>query len=452
MLGQGARVGVAVSGGADSVVLLYILKRLAERFGAELTVLHVNHHLRGGESEGDEAFVRALADSLGIPFVSKQSFIGAGNIEGEARRQRREFFSEWQESYGLSSVALGHTRSDQAETVLHRFLRGTGPTGLAAMRPVTRDGFIRPLLTTSREEVRQWAAAEGLAWREDSSNADLRFTRNRLRHHTIPALAKDFNVNLETVLTHAATLAQAEEDYWSHEVERLYPKITKRTRLGLIFQIGDLNARHLALRRRLIRRAVGEIRPGGLKGLNFEHVEAILELCGSEEGHNRVLVPGADALRSFEWLLLSVPGKLAREPRGYRVPLQQGQIHDLPFGAGRICLNAVTRRERLYDSFKKAGKVRIEQVQLQGQNLAEEPLTVRNWEPGDELHRSGHQSPEKVKTLFQEHRVRLWERRHWPVLVCGEEIAWVRGFGAAERFERLGLEAYEFELVYGAEE
>ncbi len=452
MLGQGAQVGVAVSGGADSVVLLHILKQLAGRFGAELNVLHVNHHLRGEESEGDEAFVRSLAQSLGLPFVSKQSFIGEGNLEGEARRQRREFFTAWQASHGLSLIALGHTRSDQAETVLHRFLRGTGPTGLAAMRPVTPDGFIRPLLTTSREEVRDWAIRERLTWREDSSNADLRFTRNRLRGQTIPALTKNFNVNLEAVLANTAALVQAEEDYWAREVERLYPKITKRTRLGPIFQIGELNARHVALRRRLIRRALSEIRPEGLNELDFEHVEAILALCGSDQGHDRVQVPGGDALRSFDWLLLSTAGRLASEPRNYRVPLGIGEIQELPFGAGRICLNVVTRRERLYDSFKEAGKVRIERVQLQSQDLAEKPLTVRNWQPGDELHRSGHQSAEKIKTLFQDHRVRLWERRHWPVLVCGEEIVWARHFGAAEQFEPHGPDICEFELVYGAEE
>lgn len=452
MLGQSTRVGVAVSGGADSVVLLHILKRLAGRFRAELTVLHVNHHLRGRESEEDEAFVGALAESFGLPFVSKQSLIGEGNIEGEARRQRREFFSEWLASCGLGLIALGHTRSDQAETVLHRFLRGTGPTGIAAMRPVTPDDFIRPLLTTSREEVRQWAAAEGLVWREDSSNADLKFTRNRLRHETIPALARDFNVNLEGVLATTAALAQAEEDYWTEEVERLYPKITKRTRLGSIIPIAGLKAMHLAVRRRLIRRALSDIRPEGSKELDFEHIEAVLALCGSDQGHDRVLVPGADALRSFEWLLLSAPGRLASEPRGYRVALGLGEIHDLPFGAGRICVNLVTRRDQLCDSFKKAHKVRIERVQLQGQDLAEKPLIVRNWQPGDELHRSGHPSAQKIKTFFQERRVRLWERRHWPVLLCGEEIAWVRGCGAAEQFEQVGLKDYEFELVYGAEE
>ncbi len=451
MLPHGGRVGAAVSGGADSVVLLHLLERLAGRFGVELIVLHVNHHLRGEESDGDESFVRALAESLDLPFVSKQSFLGAGNLEGEARRQRREFFSECRKSHGLSRIALGHTRSDQAETVLHRFLRGTGPTGLAAMRPLTRDGFIRPLLTTSREEVRQWAEREGLRWREDSSNEDLRFTRNRLRQQTLPALAKDFNPNLESTLASTAALAQAEEDYWTGEVDRLYPRITRPSRFGSIFTVEGLNALPLAVRRRLIRRALAEIRPGGLTGLDFEHIEAILALCGSDQGHERVLVPGADALRSFEWLLLSAQGRLGREPRGYRVPISLGEIYDLPFDAGRICLNVVTRRQQPYDSFKKARKVRIERVQLEGQDLTERPLTVRNWEPGDELHRSGHQSAEKVKTLFQEHRVRLWERRHWPVLLCGDEIVWVRHFGAAEQFQPIGLSS-QFELVYGAEE
>ncbi|MBV9670017.1 MAG: tRNA lysidine(34) synthetase TilS, partial [Acidobacteriales bacterium] len=200
MLCAGDRIGVAVSGGADSVALLHILHGLSSRFAIHLTVLHVNHQLRGRESDGDEASVRALAASFGLDVVVSQAPIQGGNLEQEARRARLDFFRSCMATKNLQRVALGHTRSDQAETVLFHLLRGCGLAGLAGMRPVTSDGLIRPLLGVSRQEIREWARAEGIEWREDSSNADLRFARNRLRNESIPALTREFNTNLEGVL------------------------------------------------------------------------------------------------------------------------------------------------------------------------------------------------------------------------------------------------------------
>ncbi len=452
MLAAGDRVGVAVSGGADSVALLHILYRLASDYGIELAVLHMNHGLRGAESDLDETFARSLAESLGLPFIGGHSSAPEKNLEAEARRLRSEFFADSRAAHGLARVALGHTRSDQAETVLHRFLRGTGPTGLAAMRFVTAEGFIRPLLTTSRQEVREWAEQQKICWRDDSSNTELRFTRNRLRQETIPALTRDYNANLEAVLAHTALLAQGEEDFWIEEVERIYRRFAKRTRLGSFFQIGDLAALPLAMRRRLVRRALAEIRPEGLRGVDFSHVESILALCDSTQGHDRILVPGADALRSFDSLLLTAAGRMAQEPRGYRRALARGVLCVLPFEAGKICIDWVKPEDPFCDKFKKDQEFSIEHVRLNGELLGERPLLVRNWEPGDELHRTGHQSAEKIKKLFQENRVRLWDRRHWPVLLCGSEIIWARGFGAAEKFALAGESSGEVELLYRSEE
>ena len=448
MLVPGSRAGVAVSGGADSVALLHLLKRLTAEYKTELVVLHVNHHLRGAESDGDENFVRSLAESLDLPFFVRQSYVGESNQEAEARQARREFFENCRKTHGLGRIALGHTRSDQAETVIHRFLRGSGLRGLAAMRFVTEEGFIRPLLSTSREEARVWASQEGLRWREDSSNADLRFVRNRLRLQTIPTLARDYNENLEAVLASTARLAQAEEDFWSQEVDRVCEGLEKRTRLGSIFRVGDIQNLHLAFRRRLIRRILSDTRFGMLQGIDFEHVEAILALCESSEGHDRVLVPGADALRSFDSLLITQPGRLASEPRGYSVPIGADQWYGLPFGTGQICVRRVKPDRPIYDKFKEDQEFGIERAPVNRTILNGSPLTVRNWEPGDVLHRAGHQSAEKIKKLFQEHRVLLWDRRHWPVLQCGGEIAWARSFGVAEKFSVAREESEEIELLY----
>ena len=183
--------GVAVSGGADSVCLLHVLRELAPRWNLRLVVLHVNHGLRGEESRADEQFVRELAESLGLESRVRAVNLAdaADNLEQAARRARLEFFRDQLSAGGLDRVATGHTGDDQAETVLFRFLRGSGGAGLAAIRPVTAAGIVRPLLAVSRQEIEQYLRERGIAWREDSSNASLRFARNRIRHELLPQLA-----------------------------------------------------------------------------------------------------------------------------------------------------------------------------------------------------------------------------------------------------------------------
>ncbi len=450
MLSAGDSVGVAVSGGADSVALLDILHRLSSKLQIQLTVLHVNHRLRGSESDEDESFVRACAASLRLEIVVEHAPIQTGNIEEQARTARRDVFTRCMDQHNLSRVALGHTRSDQAETVLFRLLRGSGLTGLAGMRWVTEDGLIRPLLTTGRDEVRQWALAEGIEWREDSSNADPRFARNRLRNGVIPTLARDFNPNLEGVLAGTAELARDEENYWINQIEPIYREIARPTHWGLIFQLSSLDALPLAVRRRVIRRAVAEVR-GNLRSIDMEHVEAILSVCSSTHGHDRVIIPGVDALRSFATLLLSAPRESSSTARHYRVELGVDQSCELPFQAGFISVNRVIHQEPNYAKFEEEQELWGEVADLNGRILAEVPgaWVVRNWEPGDELHRPGHKGAEKIKSLFQEHRVLLWERRHWPVLVAAGEIAWARRFGVAAKFQASGDERKpKIRLIY----
>lgn len=437
MLSAGERIGVAVSGGADSVVLLHLLHQLAPALDVTLAVLHVNHRLRGGESDADEAFVRALAASIRLEIRVQCGTVNGGNLEQEARRIRREFFQRSMAEYGLKRVALGHTRSDQAETVLFRLLRGSGLAGLAGMQPVTRDGLIRPLLTISREEIRQWAVAEGLCWREDSSNSDPQFTRNRLRNEAIPWLNREFNSNLEGVLAGIAELAQGEEDYWIQEIEPIYTEIAKRNRLGLILQVEPLQNLHLAVQRRILRRAVQEVK-GDLRSIDFPHIEAVLKICNSLHNHDRVVIPGVDALRSFDQLLMARPGELNSAPRQYQLDLEIGAEHHLPFDAGIISLTWANSEAENYANVKKDQGNTAEFADLDADVLAGQDrptvLCVRNWEPGDQLCRQGHKGAEKIKSLFQEQRVLLWERRHWPVAVAGSEIVWVRRFGAAKKF------------------
>src|SRR5436305_6953667 len=215
MFSAGQRVGVAVSGGADSVCLLYILRELAAQWNLCLTVLHLDHQLRGDESTADARFVRELADRLGLPIVSRCATLPlSGNLEQAGRRARLAFFSEIIQSGACDRVALGHTRSDQAETVLFRLLRGSGTAGLAGIRPVTSGGIVRPLLDVNRAEVETYLRDRGIGWREDSTNASRRFARNRIRHELLPQLCRDWNPEIAESLARTADWALAEESYW----------------------------------------------------------------------------------------------------------------------------------------------------------------------------------------------------------------------------------------------
>ncbi len=447
MLSTHAKVGVAVSGGADSVVLLHLLHRLQYN----VVVLHVNHQLRGADSDEDECFVRALAAELGVPVEGKRCPVGAGNLEQEARTARRSFFFESIQRLQLEKVALGHSRSDQAETVLYRFLRGSGLAGLAGMRLVTGDGLIRPLLTSGRDEIRHWALADGIQWREDTSNASGTFARNRLRNETIPHLTQHFNPRLESVLSDNAAVAQAEEEWWNLRMEAVYSQLTKRTQLGSFFQTADLNLLHPAEQRRFLRRAIQEIK-GDLRSVDLQHIESIRKIINSAAGHDRVLIPGVDALRSFGTLLLCRPGDVGNIPRQYHVSIEVGRETALPFGLGCLYVNWVKSRGVICGNFGEEDENHLEIAYLDGDVIfprnSRDSLQARNWEPGDEMARHPGAKPEKLKSLFQEYRILLWERRNWPVVVAEDEIVWSKGFGGAARFKASDESRNVLRLVY----
>lgn len=438
MLPPGTKIGVAVSGGADSVVLLHVLRRLQEQFQIRLAVVHVNHQLRGEESDGDEHFVCELAQALDVPVFCESSVPPPGNLEEEARSARRAFFFRVRQREGLARIALGHTRSDQAETVLFRLLRGSGTAGLAGMRVVSSDGFIRPLLELNRDDIRRWARAEGITWREDSSNNDARFTRNRIRSETLPALQKSYNSNLEAVLANTAAVAAAEEEFWAREVAAVAESVVRPHRLGIQADADAVLSLHPALRRRLVRHMVMAVK-GDLRSVDVLHVDAIVSLLLSGHGHDRVLIPGVDALRSFRTLLLTRPGTLNQEDRQYCFPLPADSWRELPGDAGAIRLKHVKPTIQFCDNFKSEEDFPFEAAEVNRGVLSDagliRPLYVRNWEPGDQIHRPGHSRPEKLKALFGEYRVLLWDRRHWPVVVCDDEIVWTRRFGCSAKYQ-----------------
>jgi tRNA(Ile)-lysidine synthase len=413
MLAPGDRAIAAVSGGPDSICLLRVLSELAPRFGARLAgVAHLNHKLRGAESDEDERFVQQAAVAYGVPFYrAEATLLGQpGNLEHAARQARREFFTKLVYDGAAERVATGHTLDDQAETVLFRLLRGAGPAGIAGILPVTREGLIRPLIETSRAEVERYLNSHEIESREDASNVDPTFSRNRIRHELLPLLKREWNPRLSRVLAHAAEIAREEEVWWESEIERIANAVLTSVNGGVETRADKIAGLPKAVRRRLIRRIAPR--------LDFEQVERVLELSERTRGEGRLNLRGIAVQRSFGWLrfengpsdacasicrpILEIPGRYAW-PGGY------------------ICLDV---------SESLAGNANCASLKLRG--ISElSPLELRTWRAGDHYRPARGHRVYTIHELFQRARVPSWRRRIWPIISAGPKILWVRQFGAA---------------------
>jgi len=426
MFQPGQRVGVAVSGGADSVCLLEVLRELAPRWNLRLAVLHLDHGLRGEEARQDAAFVGAMAARMGLPFVLQRVELGpaAGNLEEAAREARLRFFREQIAAGTVDCVAVGHTRSDQAETVLFRFLRGAGSAGLAGIRPVTSDGLVRPLLEVARAETEAFLRERGICWREDSTNRSPRFARNRIRHHLLPQLTREWNPALPETLARTAEWALAEEAYWNEEIGRLAAGCLYDDGAATLARAEAFSGLPLAAARRLVRCAM-ERAKGDLRAIGFDHVDRVLELARGARGHGRVQAPGIGITRSFAWLRFAAPQP---PPPAWQLPAALPGRTQAPGRGPQIELELIENQ----GTEPLGGCVYNGEVGCVDGHLVSAGMVFRNWHPGDRYRPSGHSGEAKIKTLFHQARIPIWERAQWPVLACGASIVWTRQFGPAQ--------------------
>jgi tRNA(Ile)-lysidine synthase len=330
----GMRLAVAVSGGADSVALLRALVGAAPEIGLVLSVAHVHHGIRGVEADGDADFVAGLAAAFGLTFYRKDVDAPAaarGNretLEEAARNLRYGWFGELLSSGVADALATAHTLDDQAETVLHKLLRGAWTEGLSGIHPALqqpRGSIVRPFLGVRRAEIEAWLVGLGQVWREDATNADTGYTRNRLRHELLPALGA-YNPQIYTKLANLATVARDEDAYWQGELTRILPQLllpgrpvrgggraasTDPNEASVALEIERLPASP-AVRRRLLRAAARQL---GV-ALNFEQTERLLAMCGANGSRRQTLTAALRAERSPRELRLVKTMGAARDPEG----------------------------------------------------------------------------------------------------------------------------------------
>ncbi len=466
MLQPGDRVGVAVSGGGDSVALLLLLEELRAELGVSLVVLHFNHQLRGADSDADEQFVADLASSRGLEFVSARRDVTAEarrlgqNLEEVARQLRYGFFNEVAQSGRVTRVAVAHTADDQAETVIARLLRGTGPTGLAGIYPVV-GVVVRPLLGVRRGAVREYLKSCGQTWREDASNRDATRLRARIRHTLLPLLETEFQPAAVERLAALASTARSQEVFWQALEDdslrrHFHAGHVKRLPQGLSVCIGDLlepvslipenpayeSANNLerqllrqdlcdALARRMVRRLF-EMTTGSRHGLTSDHVEQVLQLARSGAGGTEIHLPGVVVERSLGGdLIFVLRGKethAPQEPYEYVVDVS-------PVNGARVEVPQIGKRFvlKVIDWPRAASETRQGAEPLDFDRLSA-PVVLRNWRPGDSYRPRGRQRVHKVKELLYGHGVDARERPAWPVLTSAGRVVWARGLPGAEEF------------------
>ena len=426
LLNPGLRLAVGISGGADSVALLRALHARSNELGLVLHAAHLHHGLRGAEADGDLEFVRALAAELQVPFheervdVAAEASKAGETIEEAARRLRYVWFCRLLCEVPLDAIATAHTRDDQAETVCGKFLRGAWTEGLGGIHPMVtfpEGRIVRPLLAATRAEVEAYLNAMGQAWREDSSNRHLTYTRNRIRHELLPLL-EEWNPRIKEHLAQMSALARDEEAWWAEELARVAPPILLSGRPvrgggraagdGLALDVTRLAALHPASQRRLLRYAVQQLG----SELDFAATEAIRALAlEGRAGQKRELAQGLRAERTPRELRLTIEAVSAEGVAA--IPEYTLEV------PGEILAPAFGIRLRI--------EATIAAGPSEGQPCPGGTAKLRNWRPGDRVRLRYSGGPRKVKEVLERLRVTGSRRMVWPVLETGGRIVWMRG-------------------------
>jgi len=419
MIEPGETVLAAVSGGIDSVVLLDGLDRLASDYGIELHVAHLDHGLRPA-SGADADFVERLAAVRGLPFhMERLADTGLDEHrehgrEGAARAARHAFLERVASEAGAARIALGHTASDQVETILYRLARGTGITGLCGIPPI-RGPFVRPLIDATRAEVLAYARSRNLAWRCDATNADPGYARNRIRHRVLPEL-EAINPRAVAAILRASAHAAGAEEAIGHLVSILWNAVCASEEAGrLTLRRGSFTECPAAVRKLLFREATRRVR-GELAGLEVDHVEAADDVIAGSAAHGELSLPGMHLRVQADEILLSKRVEAAAEPWSMPVEIGETVIADPPM---RLRLELVDERPALCPEDRWSEAADAERIAF--------PLELRSRREGDRFAPLGLGGEIKLKDFLINERVPFFDRDRVPLLCDRERIVWAVG-------------------------
>jgi tRNA(Ile)-lysidine synthetase-like protein len=455
------RVVIGVSGGADSLALMHLFAQSRSDLGIEPYVVHVNHGIRGDESDADAAFVSTSADHMGIQYRIMYADVPALagkhklTLEEAARKARYSLLAQAADEIGARVIAVAHNADDQAETVLMHLLRGSGLAGLRGMLPVTPLSeshllagtsadhtpflqIIRPLLDATRAEIEAYCAASGLHPRIDSTNADTTYTRNRIRHEVMPIL-KQISPSVIESIGRTAKIAAADYDLIQREAEETIPQIARKsTRHYIAFDLGNWNSLPFSIKREMIRQTV-EMGAGSTENLTFDQIDRVIELASSRQIDAKVELAGGvvahitrDALYLSDTLDLDsvLPKPNAPMIQAPIVLTEMGQ-YPLPESKWRITLSEYEGAR----SGKAWNKLIKEQwVQPFDADSLSFPLTLQPRRPDLKFYPQGAGGSQSLKEFMNKAHIPRALRDQLPILTHGDNVIWVCGYRLDERY------------------
>ena len=435
MLSFNDRVLIGVSGGPDSVTLLNVLLSFKKKYNLSFFIAHLDHMLRGEESDKDVNFVKNLAQELGLYCEVKSCNLKKIaqkehlTLEEAAREYRYKFYLETAKKIKANKIALGHNADDQAETILMRFLRGSGLEGLMGIPPV-RDKIIRPLIECSREEIEEYCQEHKIGYRIDSSNKEVIYFRNKIRLELLPLLSKDYNKNIKDITLRLRNIVSEVSAYLDQETEFFFKKVAKRENLEkVIIDLKKFTSLHPALKRRIIRKSIKVVK-GDLYSISFKHNSEILKLTEFQLGEKEIYLPGDLRVNKIYNKIIIYKKRISKNqieeiPATWEYNILipgKTEIKSLNIEVEIKILDSADIKPSLYLKRKKSKREFIDY------NKVKLPFKLRNRRSGDKFCPLKMKGFKKVKDFFIDNKIPKSHRDLIPLLVDGEDkIIWIVG-------------------------
>jgi tRNA(Ile)-lysidine synthase len=429
MLCKNDRLLLCVSGGPDSIAMAHAFCEIAKGTGIKLFIAHVNHSLRGIESDRDQIYVENTARRLGLPVIIKKAdTLGFSkehglSIEDAARRLRYDFFVKAAKENKINVIATAHTRDDQVETVLMRVIRGAGLRGLRGIlleRDIGDIRIIRPLIDVTRKQVTEYLVSQRCRPRSDKSNSDIRFFRNKVRLKLLPILERDYNPRIRSVLSNFAETANEDYEYLRINHKMIFDKLANRTRTGIVdIALPGLKRQHMSAKRGIVRNAIESL-SSGLDNIDYRHWQEIDSLIDSRPSGSRVDLPNnivAEKTKS------SIRFFIARKKILHKA-LIASTISKIPgaeyFGRYIVKADIVERRPVFTNKPRNTEYLDIKDKDL--------PLKLRVCSDGDRMRPLGMKNYKKLSDIFIDEKIPAGKRKSIPIILSSKnEILCVFG-------------------------
>jgi len=433
MFDKGDKVIVAVSGGPDSTCLLYILNGLKEELGITLVGAHINHCLRGDESDKDEEYAKETCESLGMNFYSKKVDIHKiseeRNLSCEmaGREIRYDFFKELIVKLKANKVALAHNANDQAETILMRIMRGTGIAGMIGIRPVRDKIYVRPILHLSRKKIENYCMINNISPRIDKSNLENIYARNKVRLELIPYIEENFNKDIVKTLNRLSDIVKSDNEYLENVSQKEFENCCEIVEQRVIINKSAFGL-HEAILSRIVRSALLAVNHNLY---NFEkiHISNIIDLQKHDTGKSIMLPQNIIVENTYGDIQIYIYVKAIEDYNNeyYLKINEKNIIHSL-----NKVIKIDVKSKMQYMEF-----IGNDYIKYFDYDKIVEPITLRYRKDGDKFTPLGMIGNKKINDLFIDLKIPKAKRNEIPLICFGNDIGWVVGYRVSEKFKVL---------------